>query len=133
MMEILTNLDTKKEQERTRTNKVRMLEALKRNKGLINISCDEVGIRYNTHRNWMMDDETYKAAVDHILNMQGDKVESKLMELVEAGDTSATIFYCKTKLKHRGYTERTEITGKNGEPLIVPRSIEEAKKIIDEE
>lgn len=131
-MENLTKLDTKKEQERTRTNKVRMLEALKRNKGLINISCDEVGIRYNTHRNWMMDDETYKAAVDHILNMQGDKVESKLMELVEAGDTSATIFYCKTKLKHRGYTERTEITGKDGEPLI-PRSIEEAKKIIDEE
>ena len=132
-MENLTNLDTKKEQERTRTNKVRMLEALKRNKGLINISCDEVGIRYNTHRNWMMDDESYKAAVDHILNMQGDKVERKLVDLIEAGDTTATIFYCKTKLKHRGYIERTEFTGKNGEPLIVPRSIEEAKKIIDGE
>lgn len=123
----------KKEGDRTSINKQRMIEALRRNKGMINLSCDEIGIHYTTHRNWMLSDDEYKAAVDHILNMIGDKVENKLMELVEAGDTSATIFYCKTKLKHRGYTERTEITGKNGEPLLVPRSIEEAKRIIEGE
>jgi hypothetical protein len=35
----------------------------------------------------------------------GDKVEDMLMRKIMEGDTAATIFYCKTKLKHRGYQE----------------------------
>ena len=43
-----------------------------------------------------------------------DFVESKLMKLVEQGDTAATIFSAKTLLKKRGYVERQEITGADG-------------------
>jgi hypothetical protein len=35
----------------------------------------------------------------------GDKVEGMLMRKIMEGDTAAIMFYCKTKLKHRGYQE----------------------------
>ena len=122
----------KKEQERTTANKTRMLEALRRNGCLFHLAAKEVGINYCTHRAWMKDDEDYRNAVNDIAASVGDEVEAKLKELIDNGDTSATIFYCKTKLKYRGFTERTEITGANGEPLI-PRSIDEAKRILEDE
>lgn len=122
----------KKEQERTRINKARMLEALERNRALVNVSCREVGIAPSTHRKWMQEDPEYRESFGYILGLKGDSVENKLDEKIEEGDLTAIIFYCKTKLKNRGFNERTEITGANGEPLI-PRSIEEAKKIIDGE
>lgn len=122
----------KTEQERTRINKARMVEALERNKGLVNVSCKEIGIDPSTHRKWMKEDPAYLETYGYILGLKGDSVEKKLLDAIDEGNLTAIIFYCKTKLKNRGYNERTEITGANGEPLI-PRSIEEAKKIIDEE
>lgn len=46
-----------------------------------------------------------------------DKAEKKLDQLIGAGDTTALIFYLKTKGKKRGYIERTEITGADGDKL----------------
>ena len=126
------NEPSKKEQARTTSGKVRMLEALKRNRCLFHLAAREVGISYGTHRLWMMEDEEYRNAVNDIAASVGDEVENRLMDLISEGDTSATIFYCKTKLKYRGFTERTEITGANGEPLI-PRSIEDARRILEDE
>ena len=37
---------------------------------------------------------------------------------MKEGDTTMIIFYAKTQMKDRGYTERREITGKDGESLI---------------
>lgn len=38
-----------------------------------------------------------------------DFVESQLMKLIEEGNPTAIIFYCKTRLKDRGYSERLQI------------------------
>ncbi len=40
--------------------------------------------------------------------MTHDYVESKLFELIEEKNPAAVIFYCKTKLRHRGYVEKLE-------------------------
>ena len=51
---------------------------------------------------------------------------------MKEGDTTMIIFYAKTQMKDRGYTERKEITGKDGEDLIKGKEID-ITKLSDEE
>ena len=53
--------------------------------------------------------------VEHIL----DLAESKLVEAINDGNLTAIMFYLKTKGKHRGYTERHQVEGKDGGPVEV--------------
>ena len=57
-----------------------------------------------------------EAIVDEREKMK-DFAESKLAEQIGAGNTTAIIFYLKTQGKDRGYVERQEVTGQDGEPL----------------
>ena len=54
----------------------------------------------------------------HISNYQGMITETPLIKHYPPDPTSI-IFFLKTRAKHRGYIERQEITGKDGEPLAV--------------
>jgi len=46
-------------------------------------------------------------------------VESKLYSKALAGDTTSMIFFLKTQGKKRGYIERQEITGEDGNELVI--------------
>jgi hypothetical protein len=46
-----------------------------------------------------------------------DLAESKLVKALQDGNLTAVIFYLKCKGKARGFTERTEVTGADGEPI----------------
>jgi len=46
-----------------------------------------------------------------------DNVESALYNQALDGNTTAMIFFLKTQGKGRGYIERSELTGKDGDPL----------------
>ena len=96
--------------------KPKMIEALKQSRGNVSSSADAVGIAPVTHYEWMKDDEEYRKAVEEIKERTIDHVESKLQELIDNGDTTATLFYLKTQGRKRGYveTERKEIGGKIG-------------------
>lgn len=48
-----------------------------------------------------------------------DLAEAKLIELVKDGNLGAICFYLKCQGKQRGYVERQEVTGGDGEPLII--------------
>jgi hypothetical protein len=47
-----------------------------------------------------------------------DHAESSLQRALLAGEAWAVCFYLKCQAKDRGYVERTEHTGADGEPLI---------------
>lgn len=53
----------------------------------------------------------------HITNYLGNITKTEIIKHYPPDPTSI-IFFLKTKAKHRGYIERQEITGKDGDPLI---------------
>lgn len=82
------------------------LVALRASKGIIEAACNVVGIGRKKYEYWCKSDEEFAAEAHYINEAQIDWVESKLLNGIEAGDTTAIIFYLKTKGKHRGWTEK---------------------------
>lgn len=102
----------------TEARKKAMLEALRVSFGIIAHAAQQVGIDRSTHYKWLEDDPQYKADVADLKEYKKDFIESKLIKLINEGDTAATIFAAKTQLKDRGYIERNEITGSDGKPMV---------------
>ncbi len=85
-----------------------MIEALTKSLGIVTLACKEVGISRTLHYNWYNEDKDYHKAVDDVADIAIDFAESMLHKQIENKDTTATIFYLKTKGKKRGYIERQE-------------------------
>ncbi len=94
-----------------------MIEALEKHLGVVTSACKTVGIDRTTHYRWLKEDEAYKEATDDIDNVSLDFAESQLFKQIRDGNTTATIFFLKTRGKNRGYVERQEWTGKDGKDL----------------
>jgi len=87
-----------------------MIKALEKSLGVVTSACRSVGISRTTHYEWLQTDEEYNKAVQSLSDLALDFAESKLHSLIQEGDTTATIFYLKTKGKQRGYIERQEVS-----------------------
>jgi hypothetical protein len=94
---------------RTDTHKKGMILALKKTLGIVQDACIVAKISRETHYRWYREDSKYANEVDDTANIALDFVESALFKKVKSGDTTAIIFYLKTKGKKRGYIERSEI------------------------
>ena len=86
-----------------------MIEALVNSLGVVTTACKSVGISRQQHYHWCSTDPEYKSAVDDIIDVAIDFAESMLYKQIQDHDTTATIFYLKTKGKKRGYVERQDI------------------------
>lgn len=95
--------------DKTEQHKKAMLDALEKSLGVVTTACKSVGIGRTTHYLWLEQDAEYRKAVDELQNMTLDFAESQLHKQIKEGNTTATIFYLKTKGKKRGYIERQEI------------------------
>ena len=114
--------------------KDRFIENLKKSGGIITTACERTKISNTTYYRWYREDKTFAEKVDAVNEEQIDHVESKLMELIESGDTTSTIFYLKTKGKKRGWSEKilpTEVQTPIpvATALTLPPSKEVTKKI----
>lgn len=99
-------------------NKKALIEALESTLGVVTSACKKVGLSRNTFYEYCKQDAEFKKQVDDIENIALDFVESQLHKQISDGNTTATIFYLKTKGKKRGYVERQELTGKDGKDLV---------------
>ena len=100
--------------DKTEQHKKAMLDALEKSLGVVTAACKAVGIGRTTHYLWMQDDEEYKKAVEELGDVAIDFAESQLHKQIKDGNSTATIFYLKTKGKKRGYVERQEIEATGG-------------------
>lgn len=101
------------------SDKKRVLEALEEAHGIVSIACKNAGIGRTSFYNWKNDDSEFAAAVEEVNESAIDHVEGKLFNRIDDKDTTAIIFFLKTRAKKRGYVERQEHTGPDGESLFI--------------
>lgn len=89
--------------------KKQFLIELKKSRGLIMTACVNADISRVSIHNWRHADKEFDNAIQDIIELEGDKVESSFKEHLDAKDLNAIFFYLKTKLKSRGYTERDNV------------------------
>jgi hypothetical protein len=98
---------------KTVQHKKAIIEALEKSLGIVTMACKSVGISRSAFYLWIAEDKEFKKAVDDIQDIALDFAESQLHKQIKENNTSATIFYLKTKGKKRGYVEKTEIEQNN--------------------
>ena len=113
-----TERDTQRIDERVAQEKADLLQALANTSGIVSSACKAANVSRMTYYRWYNEDPDFREKADDIKELQKDFAESLILKKMKAGDTTMIIFYAKTQMKDRGYTERREITGKDGESLI---------------
>jgi hypothetical protein len=108
---------------KTAERKKEVLEALKSVLGIVSAACDKASVTRGTFYRWCETDKAFDESVKEITERAIDFAESKLLEQIKDGNTTATIFYLKTKGKARGYVERSELTGIDGAPVSTSLSV----------
>ena len=101
------------------TRKKAMVKALEKSLGIVTIAAKTIDLERCTHYQWIKEDPEYAEAVAGISEMAIDFAESKLHKQITDGVPSSTMFYLKCKGKHRGYVERQEITGADGDAIKI--------------
>lgn len=112
-------------------SKEKFLENFKLSLGNISISCEASGISRQTYYNWVKQDTTFAQECKDIEERNLDLAEMKLLNAIREGKTAELLFYLKTKGKKRGYVERQEITGIDGQQLFEVRIIDTAEQLED--
>lgn len=93
----------------TRRKKQLFLEAL--SKRLLNVSaaCKVVNISRNTVYRWRDEDDNFKKEWDNVSEEFFDNIETAMFSKATIEkDTTMLIWLSKTKMKSRGYVEKTE-------------------------
>lgn len=116
MVQITNKMDN--QPNKTQHNKKALIDALEKSLGVVTSACKSVGLNRSTYYDYYNSDPEFKKSVDELSNIALDFAESNLHKQIKDGNTSATIFYLKTKGKRRGYVERQEITGIEGTKLF---------------
>jgi hypothetical protein len=95
------------------------LEAIPGTGGIISAIAHRVGCTWHTAQRYINTMPTVKQAYDDECEKLLDRAEAKLIEHINEGDMTAITWYLARKGKHRGYTERQEITGAEGGPFVM--------------
>lgn len=95
-----------------------VLEALEKSLGVVTTAVKSVGVARSTFYKWVNLDKDFAKKVKDIENITLDFAESQLHDQIKNGNTSATIFYLKTRGKKRGYIEKSELDLTSGDDPI---------------
>ena len=76
----------------------------------ISEACKSANIHRRTYYSWIEKDDNFKEQVEAAKEGLIDHVEHQLLQKIDSGDTTAIIFFLKTRAKERGYVEKQEIT-----------------------
>lgn len=112
-------------QKRTVNKKKTFLAAFKAKAGNISKACEAADVSRSAYYRWLKEDKRFARRLDDMNEGIKDWGEDALKARMQAGDTTAIIFYLKTKARDRGYVERQEFTAAGGGPLTHEKMIVE--------
>src|SRR5690606_3760247 len=100
-----------------------IIDAITTTRGMVYVAAQRLGCSPDTIKKRINDKPSVREALESARGRMGDTAELKLIEAIQDGQPWAIQFYLKTQHKHRGYTERLDIT----------HSIqEEARRIVEQ-
>mgnify|MGYP002517883654 CR=1 FL=1 len=76
--------------------------------GVLTPAAAAAGVDRSTVWRWRKEYPEFDERCNEIEDVAIDFAETKLYNLINTGDTAATIFYLKTKGRRRGYTEKIQ-------------------------
>jgi len=94
-------------------------DTLNETRGMVFLAAKKLGCSDDTIYNYA---KRYKAVGDALRQQRGqfvDMAELKLWNAVNEGEAWAVQFALRTLGKERGYVERSEVTGKDGNEMII--------------
>jgi hypothetical protein len=97
------------ETNRTDIKKAKFLRLLEVNEGNVSHTCKAAHMGRQTYYGWLKEDAEFAELVENIQESLVDWGEGLLRQRMSKGDTTAIIFFLKTKGKKRGYVERQEM------------------------
>lgn len=101
-------------------NPAEMVKALEKSAGMISVAARSLGCSRQTIYSYADKYPEVKRAIDEARTVMLDDAEHQLAIAVQRGDPWAIKFALKTLGTHgRGYVQRREITGANGEEIRI--------------
>ena len=100
-----------------------MIDALTATKGMTFLAAKRLGCSHETITNYCRRYPTVQAAKDAERGVMVDEAELRLWAAVQSGQPWAIAFCLKTLGRNRGYIERVEQTGADGQPLALTITI----------
>ena len=104
-------------------------EALLQTRGAVCLAADRLGVDPSALSHRMKRyPELYEVA-DSFRQRRTDKAELQLEKAIDRGDLKAVLFQLRTQGKDRGYVERQEFTGKDGDELGATVKLEPGSEV----
>lgn len=108
-------IEVKRKNRRAKSFRVQeIVEALKVSKGLKAVAARQVGCSYAQMRHFCETNASIKAECEAQLEAVLDTAQLQVIAAASRGDMGACMFLLKTLGRSRGFSERTEVTGKDG-------------------
>jgi len=110
-----------------------LIQAMQKAMGVVTEACKIAKVGRTTFYKLYNNDPEFKRACDECQDIALDFAESQLYSQIKGGSTTATIFYLKTKGKHRGYVERQQIDINKGQPDLSHLTSDELVALLENE
>lgn len=94
-----------------------MVDAITKAKGFASAAADLLGCGRSTVYRYIEQYTSVAEALKDARERTKDVAELKLLQRINEGSDTAIIFFLKTQAKDRGYIERQELSGPDGEPI----------------
>ena len=94
-----------------------MIEAIEKSQGFVSKAAELLGVGRTSFYTYLKKYSTAQQALKDVREKRHDFVELQLLNNIKKGKETSIIFYLKTQCKNRGYIERVEHSGPDGQPI----------------